>query len=65
MRNNIEAARKAKGYTRPDLAQIIGVAQGTIFAWERGTRTPELAKAVRMADALEVSLDYLLGRSSA
>lgn len=63
---NMEAARIAKGYTRPELADIIGVKPGTVFAWERGNgRNPELGSLIRMADALEVSLDYLLGRSSA
>ena len=49
---NMETARIAKGYTRPELADIIGV-------------KPELGSLIRMADALEVSLDYLVGRSSA
>lgn len=64
-RNNIEAARIAKGYTRPDLAKIVGVTPGSVFGWERGRTNPELATAIRVADALEVTLDYLLGRSSA
>lgn len=63
--NNIETARKAKGYTRPDLAALLKVQPGTVYAWERMGQLPELKTAIRMADILEVSLDYLFRRACA
>lgn len=63
--NNIEAIRKARNLTRPELAKRLNVSESTIFCWERGKRNPELPSLIRLADTLEVSLDYLLGRTSA
>lgn len=63
--NNIKVLRMGKGLSCNELGDVIGVRGGTVSAWENGYRNPELGKAVRMADFFEVTLDYLLGRSSA
>lgn len=63
--NNIEALRKEKKMTRPELAKQLKVSPATLYCWERGTRNPELPSLIRLADILGVSLDYLLGRTSA
>lgn len=55
--------RLQKGMTQMDLANQLHVAQPTVAYWEHGKKTPELAKAVRLADILGVSLDYLNGRT--
>lgn len=55
--------RLKKGMTQVDLAKQLHVGQFTISYWESGKKTPELAKAVRLADILGVSLDYLNGRT--
>ncbi len=36
----IRRARERKGLTQPELGQLVGVAEGTISNWERGTRAP-------------------------
>ncbi len=60
----LRAAREAAGFSSQQaLAAALGVAQSTIANWEGGRREPGYALAVRLADLLQVSLDYLLGRS--
>lgn len=63
--NNIRYLRQKNNLTQVELAARMGVKQNTLSAWETGSSNPELRSAVRLADFFEVSLDYLLGRSSA
>lgn len=63
--NNIRYLRQKNNLTQVELAAKMGVKQNTLSAWETGSSNPELSSAVRLADFFEVSLDYLLGRSSA
>lgn len=62
---NIEPLRKSRNLTRRDLAQKVGVTEGNIYKWERGHNYPGIRYAIQLADFFEVSLDYLLGRSTA
>lgn len=63
--NNIKILRLKHGLSCNELGDVIGVRGGTVTAWENGYRNPELGSLVRLADFFEVSLDYLLGRSTA
>lgn len=63
--HRIKELREAMGLTQEALARQVGVDQSAVAKWESGTNTPELPKAVRLADLFHVSLDELLGRSSA
>ncbi|GEM_PF-2355293 len=36
-----------------ELAQVVGVSEGTLWRWENGTRVPRPAQAVALAVALE------------
>ena len=47
-----------------DLADALGVAQTTIANYEQGARFPDEMNLRRIADHLNVSLDYLLGRTN-
>jgi transcriptional regulator with XRE-family HTH domain len=44
--------REQLGLTQEQLAERLGVDQGTIAHWELGTRQPRLAKLQAWADAL-------------
>ena len=55
----LQAARKAANLTQKDLADKVGVAVPTISSYETGTKEPGLGIAVKMAEALNVSLDEL------
>jgi len=50
-------------WTQGYLADKIGVARTTYTAYERGTKTPPLETVNKIATLLEVSTDYLLGRT--
>ena len=54
---------KAKGMTRAELCGRIGVSQSMMSKVLNGARDVNIGFLVAIADALEVSCDYLLGRS--
>ena len=59
----LKAARKAKNLTRSQLASTIGVGKAAITRWELGSREPRFQMLVKICDALEITSDYLLGRT--
>lgn len=59
---SIRKARKAKGWTLQKLAEKSGVCFATIWYWERDKSTPSIILLICIADALEISLDELVGR---
>ena len=48
--------------TQQEMADLIGVALQSYQRYEQGEREPSLSTLVALADALEVTTDYLLGR---
>jgi transcriptional regulator with XRE-family HTH domain len=53
--------RKQKGLNRDALGKIVGTSGAVIGRYEREEITPSVEIAKKMADALEVSLDFLIG----
>ncbi|WP_420636086.1 helix-turn-helix domain-containing protein [Candidatus Palauibacter sp.] len=57
--------RKMRGLTQAELGAKAGIAAASVSHFETGQRAPSVASLVRLADALELSTDTLLGRGSA
>lgn len=53
--------REHKGWSQSDLANKSGVSRVMIGKYERGEAIPSIEAAKKIADAFEVSLDYLVG----
>lgn len=45
-----------------EAAQMLGVSQPTLSAWESGRKSPSLNSLLQMAELYEVTTDYLLGK---
>jgi len=56
--------RKVQGFTRKKLAEKIGTSGPIVGRYERGDMMPSIEIASKIAEALEVSLDFLVGNSS-
>lgn len=54
--------RMKRNFTQQKLADVLGIALRSYQCYETGTRTPNYSLLVLIADTLDVSLDYLLGR---
>ena len=55
--------RKQKGWSQSELAKQVKVSREIVGRYERNDAIPSIDIAKRMADAFEVSLDYLVGNS--
>jgi len=53
--------RKKKELSQTDFAKTVGVSREMIGRYERDEVVPSIEVAKKIADALEVSLDYLAG----
>jgi transcriptional regulator with XRE-family HTH domain len=60
--NRIKDLRKKKKLSQIELAEIIDSAGDVIGRYERGNSSPSIETAIKIADALDVSLDYLAGK---
>lgn len=54
--------RMKRNLTQPQLAELIDVALRTYQGYEGGSRSPSFDTLVKIADTLDVSTDFLLGR---
>ncbi|NJO03640.1 MAG: helix-turn-helix transcriptional regulator [Bacteroidia bacterium] len=57
-------ARKERGLSREEVAKMIGTSGPIVGRYERGDMMPSVEIAANIADALQVSLDFLVGKSS-
>ncbi len=62
---NIRARRRELNMTQKELADKVQVCQAMICQIERGTKTPTLPLGQEIAQALGVSVNYLLDQNAA
>ena len=62
--DRLKQRRKALGYTQEEVAAMAGVKQSIISDLERGSEgNPTSTSLIGIADALQTSTDWLLGRT--
>lgn len=59
----LKQLREAKGLTQLRLAMELNVSQETISGYEIGKAVPPAEMLIKLADALDSSVDYILGRT--
>jgi transcriptional regulator with XRE-family HTH domain len=60
----LKAAREMRGLNQDQLAERSGLQSSAVSHFETGGRKPSFDNLKRLADALGVSTDYLLGRTA-
>lgn len=55
--------RKQAELTQVDVAEKLGISQPAYASWERGVKRPTQENLVKIAQILNVSVDYLVGNS--
>ena len=61
MGERIKKIRRQKGLSQTELANSIGASQQVITNYERGLREPSIEILLKIAGALDVSLERLIG----
>ena len=62
--SGLVVARKMRGLSQGELAARAKLLPMTISHYETGERGPSLENLVKLADALNVSVDFLIGRET-
>lgn len=62
--SKITELRKEKGFSRSELGDLIGTSSAIIGRYERDEMLPSVEIAYKIAKALDVSIDFLVGSSS-
>lgn len=60
MKNNIKTLRKSKKLSQTELGEKIGVTKQQICVWEKSIYQPRMENLVKLAEALEVSVNDLI-----
>lgn len=63
MKNKFRTARQLKKLKVIEAAELLGISQPTLSAWETGNKAPSVEGLEKMADLYGVTTDFLLGRS--
>ena len=61
--DNMMLLRKKKELSQAELGKLIGTSGDVIGRYERGDISPSIEAVAKIADALEVSVDYLIGKT--
>ena len=56
--------RDEKGYKDADVARITGISKSTFSDWKSGRSAPKVEKLKKIADCLDVPVEYLMGKNS-
>lgn len=59
--SRLQEARKKKGLSQGDVAKELGTKGPVIGRYERDDMKPSIETAAKLAELLDVSLDYLVG----
>ena len=58
----LKVLRKKEGLTQQEVADKIGINRGSYSNWEKGKREPSFENLIKLANILNTTTDYLLGR---
>jgi transcriptional regulator with XRE-family HTH domain len=61
--SRLQRFREIRNLTQAELGRRAGMAAASVSHFETGQRSPSLESLVKLADALEISTDALLGRA--
>ena len=59
----LKELRKQAHLTQVELAKRLGIGQSSYADWERGKKNPTQENLIKLAQILNVSVDYLVGNS--
>ncbi|MDP1509782.1 helix-turn-helix transcriptional regulator [Paenibacillus sp. CMAA1739] len=60
----IAELRELKGLKQEELAQSLGITRAALSHYEKNRRKPDFETLTKLADIFEVTIDYLVGRTS-
>ncbi|MEK5058200.1 helix-turn-helix domain-containing protein [Paenibacillus shunpengii] len=62
--HRIAELREKRGMTQEELSSVLEITRASLSHYEKGRRKPDFETLTKLADTFNVSVDYLLGRTS-
>lgn len=62
--DRIAELREAKGWTQEELSARLGITRAALSHYEKNRRKPDFEALKLLADCFDVSVDYLVGRTT-
>lgn len=59
--DRLKELRKQARLTQVEIAEKLGISQPAYASWERGTKKPTQENLIKIAQTLNVTVDYLVG----
>ena len=59
----LKELRRKSNFTQVEVAEKLGISQPAYASWERGVKKPTQENLVKIAQVLDVTVDYLVGNS--
>lgn len=63
-KERFKSLREDKDLTQQEVAEALNITRTAIANYEAGTREPDLATLIKIADYFDITLDYLLCRTN-
>lgn len=60
----LKAMREDGDYSQRELGEVLNLTAGALSHYENGSREPDITTLIKITDYLNVSLDYLVGRTN-
>lgn len=62
--HRLKILRKIRGLSQSEFATLVGISQKVVSSYERDYRMPSVEKIPRIAEILDTSVDYLIGKNN-
>ena len=60
----LQYIKKTNNLTQQKMAELTGITQSTMSDWLNGKASPTITNLINLANNLNISLDYLIGREN-
>lgn len=62
-KERLKELRIEKGLTQKQLAKELNVSEDSVYNWEKGRSEPSINDLITLATMLDVTIDYLVGKT--
>ena len=62
-KTRLKEIRNERGKTMKEISEYLGISIRAYQYYESGTRYPDFQRLIALADYLDISIDYLVGRT--
>lgn len=59
----LKEIRTEKYLKQTDIAEMLNVSGNTVYAWKNDKQEPSMSTLLKLCEILDVSLDYLFGKT--